>query len=241
MTTASVETTVGQWVRERPARSRVLEKLGIDYCCGGKRPLREACEARGLDALTVAAMLDAVVEGGGAELVDAAAMSMTQLCDHIEATHHVVLRREMPRLQKLADKVAEAHRERYPRLRELGEIVTHSWAELQSHMMKEEQVLFPALRQMDKGQHGSVCFESVRQPIAVMEAEHDGAGHAFGLMREMTHDWSVPSDGCNTWRALVDGLREVEADTHQHIHKENNVLFPKAIEAEDRMRTGRSS
>ena len=225
--------TVGELVAQRPARSRVFEVLGIDFCCGGKRPLREACAAKGLDAATVATMLAALESGGPAQDgADWTAATMTALCDHIEATHHAYLRAELPRLAAMVRKVVDAHAERDGRLRELHAVFHAFTQELASHMMKEEQVLFPIVRAIESGDTDPRHCGSVRNPIGVMEHEHDQAGLALARMRELTSDYTPPADACNTWRALLDGLRELEQDMHQHVHKENNILFPRAAEAE---------
>lgn len=233
--TITTQHTVGQLVSEKPSRSRVFEKLGIDYCCGGKKTLAEACAGKGLDAATIAAVLDSdAIEPGGAGLVDAASMSMTALCDHIEATHHAYLRVELPRLAFLTTKVASRHGERDARLQEVAEVFAALHAEMDSHMMKEEQILFPLIRALDAATDGappSHCG-SINNPIRVMEHEHDSAGGAVARMRILTDGFTPPMDACNTYRAMLDSLAQLERDLHQHVHKENNVLFPRAAARE---------
>lgn len=233
MSTLTPRSTVGDWVADRPARARVFESLGIDYCCGGKKPLANAAVEKGLDAVTLATMLRAIEDNTQAHAadVDVDAMSLTQLADHIEQTHHAYLRSELPRLQQLLTKIASVHGDRDPRLPQLLETFDGFIAELQSHMMKEEQILFPICRALETGQTDFHCG-SINNPIRVMEMEHDAAGDALATMRELTDDFTPPSGACNTWRAALDSLAELEQDMHRHIHKENNVLFPKAAKHE---------
>lgn len=230
----SAEKTVGELVTERPSRSRVFETLGIDYCCGGKLPLSEACRRAGLDASSVLATLQATEAAGpaGDSQPDPAAMSMTELCDHIEATHHNYLRREMPRLEMLTQKVASRHAEHFPWTVEIAGVYAELRDELSMHMMKEEQILFPAIRQLDAGRPASSpCAAHLHGPVSVMEAEHESAGRALERMRELSSNYTAPEEACNTFRAMLDGLAELEADLHIHIHKENNILFPRALKA----------
>ncbi len=225
--------TVGELVAERPSRSRVFERLGIDYCCGGKLSLAEAGARRGL---SVEELIRAVAEhdqAAPAEERDWTQASLTELADHIEATHHAYLRDELPRLGLLAAKVADVHGGEQPHLRDINGVFVELRAELESHMMKEEHILFPICRQLDRSA-GPQAFHcgSVANPIRVMEHEHDNAGRALEQLRELTAGYQPPQSACNSYRALYDGLATLEQDLHQHIHKENNILFPRAIAAE---------
>jgi len=230
------QTTVGQLVTERPSRSRVFETLKIDYCCGGKRPLAQSCQKRGLDVQAVIEILqsaDAEADHADAQSIDPDAMSLTDLADHIEQTHHAYLREEFPRLDRITDKVRCVHGDADPRLAEVRQTFCAFRDELTSHMMKEEQILFPMIRQLEQSD-GPLSFPcgSIANPIRQMEAEHDEAGDALAAMREATDDFQPPQWACNTYRAMLDGLAQLERDTHLHIHKENSVLFPKAIKFE---------
>ncbi len=237
-TTPRPTDTVGALVAERPARSRIFQQLGIDFCCGGKKPVEQACREKGLDPATVLAMLDLADGGPAGEIVDAAAMSMTELADHIEATHHAYLRRELPRLQQMIDKVSAVHGDRFPWVREIQRVFNPFRDELVSHMMKEEQVLFPMIRQIDASDSlPAFHCGSIANPIRMMEHEHDSAGNAMGEFDRLSSGYTPPADACNTFRAMLDGLRELEQDMHQHVHKENNVLFPRAMEREQQLRS----
>jgi regulator of cell morphogenesis and NO signaling len=226
--------TVGEWVVDRPSRSRLLEKLGIDYCCGGKQPLAQACEAKGLDPDKV---IEALIREGdtAADLgePDWSQAPLSELCDHIVDTHHAFLNAELPRLQAIVTKVASVHGERHPEMADVRGVFENLKAELESHMDKEEQVLFPMVRQLERAtERPTFHCGSVGNPIRVMEHEHDGAGNALAALRQLTKDYSTPADACNTWRAMADGLRQLEQDLHVHIHKENNILFPRALRVE---------
>lgn len=234
MLTLDPTRTVGELVRERPARSRIFEQLHIDFCCGGKVPLAEACAKKGLDADDVLSRIQqADAQADDARLIDADAMGLTELADHIEQTHHAYLREELPRLDFMTNKVAAVHGVAEPRLREVRELFVAFQDELLSHMMKEEQVLFPMIRQIEQAD-GPIQFHcgSLANPIRMMEHEHDNAGDALERFRELTDGYTPPDWACNTFRAMYDALAALEPNMHQHVHKENNVLFPKALARE---------
>lgn len=225
--------TVGEMVMHRPALSRVFEKVGIDYCCGGKKTLEDACREKGLDPKTLLLTLEATASSVDGAAVDAATMSLTDLADHIEQTHHAYLRSEFPRLNELTEKVASVHGEKEARLFQVRDTYLMLAEELSTHMMKEERILFPMIRQLDASETASGFHcGSIANPIGQMEAEHDQAGSALEKLRELTGDFTAPDWACNTYLAMLDAMVNLEADLHQHIHKENNVLFPRAIEME---------
>jgi regulator of cell morphogenesis and NO signaling len=233
MITLDEQATVGQLVRERPARARVFERLGIDYCCGGKTPLDRACRAVGIDLARILRDLAEEDARPEADPVDWSTAPMAALADHIEATHHAFLRRELPRLERLAEKVAAAHGARHPELLEVRAVFSGLKSELEVHMLKEEWVLFPMVSQLD-GATAPPRFPcgGVAYPIATMEHEHGDAGAALERLRGLTGGYTPPAGACNSYRALLDGLADLEADLHLHVHKENNILFPKARDAE---------
>ncbi len=234
MLTLDPNATIGSIVSERPSRARVFEKLNIDYCCGGKVSLARACEKRGIDTNEVLKQIEAIDASGASDnLVDADAMSLTDLADHIEHTHHAYLREELPRLDFMTEKVSRVHGDNEPRLLQVREAFVALKAELEPHMMKEERVLFPMIRELEASQaKPEFHCGSVANPIRQMEHEHDHAGDALAIIRAATDDFVPPPWACNTYRAMLDALEYLEADMHQHVHKENNVLFPKAIAME---------
>lgn len=222
----TLESTIGELVAARPLLARIFQKLGIDYCCGGKQTLATACTHKGLDPATTVALLEsavALLTAGPAE-VDAAAMGLGQLADHIEATHHAYLKAELPRLREMADRVATKHGWRDARLPKMAAAVNTLTLEMLSHMQKEEKVLFPLVRQVEAGARGDLSA-----PIGCMEAEHQAAGELTAQLRELTDGFTPNAEACNTHRALLAGLAEFESDLHRHVHKENNVLFPRAL------------
>lgn len=233
-TTINPETTVGELVVQQPNRSRLFEQLGIDYCCGGRKPLRQACADKQVNLDEVLAQLEQLPASPPQSSHEAAPnLALSELIDHIVNEHHGYLRRELPRLDQMIDKVARVHGEKDTRLGSLPGIYKAMQAELGDHMLKEENILFPAIKALDAGQGlADACFASVGQPIQVMLAEHDSAGRALEQMRGLTDGFTPPDWACNTYRAMLDGLRELEADLHQHIHEENNILFPRALEKE---------
>lgn len=234
MTQRNTHTTVGQLVAERPLRARVFERYGIDYCCGGKTPLVQACAEKGLGVDQVFRDLDAAdTAAAPGEQRNWAEATLSELIDHIVATHHAYLQRQLPRLTALASKVVEVHGGHHPELHEVRDIFQDLRAELESHAAKEEQILFPMIKTLEAST-AAPCFHcgSVNNPIRVMEHEHDDAGNALARIRGLTNDYTPPPDACNTYRTFLTELAEFEADLHQHIHKENNILFPRAAEAE---------
>jgi regulator of cell morphogenesis and NO signaling len=225
------DTTVGQLVTERPSRARVFEKFGIDYCCGGKKPLGQACLDRKVDPRVVIDELRQSDERRTPER-DWAAVGLTRLADHIEQVHHRYLRQELPRLDFLTAKVAAAHGQHRPELLQLREVFLGFKAELLNHMQKEELVLFPLCRRLESGgAPDSLDAAGVGGPLDVLTHEHEHAGMALEAMRRLTEDYTPPPGACNTYRAMLDALKELEADMHQHVHLENNVLFPAARRA----------
>jgi len=229
VTTISPESRIGDLVAARPALARHFEELGIDYCCGGKQSLAAVCVARGLDLAAVMARLEAVLArpANPAE-IDPAAMSLTALADHIEATHHAYLKDELPRLVEMADKVAYQHRERDARLAQVAGLTHELAEEMLCHLQTEEFILFPLVRQIDAGEGGRLAA-GIADPIRQMEAEHEEAGAALARLRLLTDGFTPGAEACNTHRALLDGLAGFEADLHRHVHKENSILFPRAL------------
>ena len=236
----AVEKTVGEIAAEHPASVRVFEKLQIDYCCGGGRPLAEACRERGLSADQVVAEVEKA-EAPAEAPRDWTAVPLAALVDHILARHHTYLRAELPALAARLLKVLDAHGQNHgDSLVPLRETFEGLQNELASHMMKEEMILFPLIQRLEAAdkQGGGLppahCG-SIRNPITVMEYEHDSAGAALREMRRLTGGYTPPPDACPTYRALLQGLRELETDLHLHIHLENNILFPRAAELESRL------
>ncbi len=229
---------VSALVRERQDRAGVLETFGIDFCCCGATTLASACRER---SLSLEEVRDALEESDAlcakSDEVDWSHESLQSLTDHIVASHHTYLREQLPRVGALLEKVVAKHADNHPDLLELRDVHAGLCNELFNHMMKEEQVLFPYIRLLDealrKGQ-GVPRFHcgSVRQPIHAMEDEHRCVADALRRMRALTLGFRPPEDACDAYCKLMDDLRSLESDLHLHIHKENNILFPRAAAAE---------
>ncbi len=237
MNPITAELSVGELVAEQLGRSRVFEKFGIDYCCNGGTRLTEACISMNISIEDVLAELDeADSVTRETEDINFDTMDLDLLIEHILSTHHAYLAEELPRLTGLAEKVADAHFANDSRVRELESVVRALEEELTSHMGKEERILFPCIRKMAQtGTLPVMPFGTLANPIYAMESEHDSAGGALQRIRSLTDEYAEPEWACNTYRALLDGLRSLELDLHQHIHKENNILFPKALAMEREM------
>jgi regulator of cell morphogenesis and NO signaling len=226
----TADPTLGEMVTANPSTSRVFERYQLDYCCGGAQRLSTACAAAGIEPATVVA---AIAELEPQPSPDWAALAPADLVDHLEATHHRYLHAELPRLSALADKVVGVHGGRHAELFEVQTTYEQLRAELEPHLAKEEQVLFPMIRELQEATSApSFHCGHLSSPIGVMRYEHDQAGELLARLRELTSDHTPPPDACGSFQALYAGLAEMEADTHQHIHKENNVLFPAVLEME---------
>jgi regulator of cell morphogenesis and NO signaling len=224
------ETTVGEIVRVIPARSRVFENLHIDYCCGGKQSLADACRGKGLDAATVIAMLSALDDLPESVEADLDTMTLTELCDHIERVHHGYLREELPRLDFLTRKVAAVHGDREPRLLEVLRVFESFNEKISVHTTEEDEQVFPAIRRLEAGEGDrAASIATLKTEFDKLETEHEKTGAALARLRELTDGFTPPEWACNTFRALYDGLHRMERDMHQHVHKENSVLFPRAL------------
>jgi len=234
MSSYDLNTPVGRFVAERPELSRVFETFKIDYCCQGSRTLGQACTEQGIQGADVLAALlaaEAPSESGSEE--NWLETPLTQLVEHIVKTHHAYLKAELPRLTEMTTKVAEVHGEKRPNLVKVAEVFTALRSELEPHMMKEEMILFPAIRELEAASIAlHFPFGTVNNPIRMMEHEHENAGQCLAELRRLTDDFTAPEDACNTYKAMISGLSDIEADTHKHIHKENNILFPRAAELE---------
>jgi regulator of cell morphogenesis and NO signaling len=231
--------TVRELAVEMPNATRVFEKLKIDYCCGGQRPLTEACAAAGVPLEDVLRLLEESGGSAGAqESVDLKTMPLTSLMHYIVDKHHVFTREEIGRLNALLDKVCNAHGQNHPELFEIKRLFGELANDLEPHMFKEERILFPYITGLEKAaaQGGPPMpppFGTVRNPVRMMMLEHDTAGDILRGIRQASREFAVPPDVCISYQTLYRALEAFEQDLHQHIHLENNLLFPRAIELED--------
>jgi regulator of cell morphogenesis and NO signaling len=230
--TLSPDLTVGEIAARLPASVRIFEKHRIDFCCGGRIPFTEVCQKLGTDP---AVLLEEIERADAApeDSTDWKYATLASLIDHIVNTHHVYLKSELPRLEAMLEKILSKHADGHGDvLRPLAATLLAMKAELGSHMMKEEMILFPLIRALAEGDKSLFHCGSVRNPIRVMLMEHDSAGDALARLRELTSGFTPPADACNTFRAFYYELAELESDLHRHIHLENNILFPRAVELE---------
>jgi len=229
--------TVREIALEQPSSIRVFEHYGIDYCCGGRKPLAEACTAGKLEVDTVIAALEAAAKAAAPFAQDWSLASLESLSGHIISTHHAYVKRELPRLAELALKVVARHGATKAELPVIQANLVRLDEELTQHLAKEEAILFPYIVGLERAlangspkPHG--CFGTVANPIAMMTQEHDAAGVVLAEIRRLSHNFATPEDACPTYHAFYDGLKDFEQDLHQHIHLENNILFPRAIDLE---------
>lgn len=229
------ERTVRELASTNPGAARIFESFGIDYCCGGERSLLQACSAA---KVSVQEVMDAL-EQTPAQMEDRdwQEASLADLVKHIVEKHHAYVRTEIPRLIALLAKVGRVHGQNHPELQTLGASFQALAEELTLHLPKEERMLFPYIVQLEGaaksgGRPAPPMFGTVQNPVRMMMMEHDSAGELLRKMRELTNGYTVPEDGCMSFQMLYQALPEFEADLHQHIHLENNILFPRAIALE---------
>lgn len=233
------EKTIREIALAVPATTRVFEEFKIDYCCGGRRLLEEACEKQGLELAPIIDRLNAVLAHNATnDYADVPEKKRpSELVDYIIAKHHIFTAQEMERLEPLMEKVVFRHGELHPELEELNVLFSQLVRDLRLHMRKEEAVLFPFIKDLDEAsrlgeQMPRAHFMSVENPISMMNTDHDTDGEILRQMREITNDYTLPEGACPSFTALYAGLEDLERDLHQHIHLENNVLFPAAINLE---------
>jgi len=224
--------SIGELVAESIDRARVFEWFGIDYCCGGKMSLVEACRSAGVEMNDVKAEFERIAEsrqnGQDSALHDA---PVAKLIENIVTTHHSYLKLELPRLAGLVTKVASVHGERHPELSSLKETYMTLRTDLESHLAEEEELLFPMIRLMENPERRAVLKEDYLLAVSSAEEEHTLVGSLLRRMNELTGGYTLPNDGCQTYRVMLHGLMVLEQDIHLHVHKENNILFPRVSQA----------
>jgi regulator of cell morphogenesis and NO signaling len=225
---------------EIPNATRTFEKFGIDYCCGGEKSLSDACRQAHLPvddvlrALEQGSSFTPAKEAGQPNFTNGA---LGSLIEHIVTTHHVYVKQEIPRLQQLLRKVVSVHGKNHPDLGKIERTFQPMAAELTSHMMKEEHILFPHIVALENAVNSGrpkpkPVFGTLGNPVHMMQLEHDSAGAALKSISELTGNYTPPEDACFSYKTLFTALKEFESDLHQHVHLENNILFPRAIAME---------
>jgi regulator of cell morphogenesis and NO signaling len=232
--------SVGEIVKLDFRAADVFSSYGIDFCCGGKISVAKACTNAKIEASLVIDALEKMQNQTGAAVHDFDSWNIGFLADYIIHTHHQYVSKAIPQILPLAQKVANVHGEHHSEVIMINELFNELAGELLSHMQKEEQILFPYIKQLVVNESAGncaadSCFGTVAGPISVMEQEHENAGVILKQLYQLSNGYTPPEDACNTFRVLYGKLKEFEDDLHRHIHLENNILFPKAIEMEQSM------
>lgn len=229
--------TVGEIVKLDFRAADIFSNYGIDFCCGGKISVAEACANAKADELTVISALANIKKDSGSAVHDFDSWNIGFLADYIQNTHHQYVSKAIPQILPLAQKVADVHGNNHAEVVRINELFNNLADELLQHMQKEEQILFPYIKKLVVEESAGKCsdpscFGTVMGPISVMEQEHENAGLILKQLDHLSDGYTPPEDACNTFRVLYGKLKEFEDDLHRHIHLENNILFPKAIEME---------
>jgi regulator of cell morphogenesis and NO signaling len=236
--TINATKTVRELATEIPGATRVFEKIGIDYCCGGGKTIEEACAAAGISVDEIARSLDRSTQAGGSDAGTRwQAEPLSKLTSYIVSKHHVFTREELERLDQLVAKVCSVHGQNHPELLLIRGHFQDLKRDLIPHMQKEEMILFPFIEQMDAavsaGKPAPVpVFGTIQNPVRMLMMEHDAAGEILKQIRQLSGGFAVPEDACISYETLYKALETLELDLHQHIHLENNILFPRAVEME---------
>jgi len=240
MTAITSTTKVRDVALELPQSTRLFEKFKIDYCCGGDQPLGAACASAGIDFQSIVQMIEQLKQTPSVdnETADLQKATANELVAYILDKHHVFTKDEMARLEPLADKVVAAHGANHAELVRIRELMRELFAALRPLMFKEVQILFPFITTLENAREQSrstpfAPFGTVNNPIRMMLAEHDAAGDLLREMRKLSCDYTAPADACISFKTFYQALAVFEQDLHQHIHLENNLLFPKAVALEE--------
>ena len=228
--------TIREIALQYPQTTKVFEQYKIDYCCGGRKPLSEAVESAGLDVTVVQSMLEKAINDQDNDVFAPEKLHASELIEYVVGKHHVFTRDALDQLSPLMDKVCDRHGESHKELYLIRSVLRSLSADLLLHMRKEEMVLFPYIKSLAVAQNEGPLvpphFMTVKNPVRVMMAEHDAAGDFLRQIREFSKDYTAPDGACPSFKALYFRLVELERDLHRHIHLENNVLFPQAVELE---------
>ncbi len=234
------EETLGQIAAKDLRKAQIFRKYGLDFCCGGKKTIKEACAEKGLDVTKVEQELQQSEKTTDARQLPYNEWSLDFLADYIVNTHHSYVRNNLPELIAYSEKVARVHGQRHPELEPIRQKVAQVNSELTAHMMKEERILFPYIKSLVAAASGNAAFETspfgtVQNPVNMMEMEHEMVAKNLDDIRQITGNYTLPDDACMSYSLLYRLLDEFENDLHLHVHLENNILFPKAVELEAKL------
>lgn len=232
--------TIADMVLTDPRKVAVFKKYGLDFCCGGKRTLSEACAKKGVDIVEVEKELRVLNKDNDPHQEECDCWDLDVLVDYIITKHHAYVREGIPQIQQLASKIATVHGANHPELEEIYFHFNRVANELSGHMNKEEAILFPYIQELQRSKNEIIAmnppmFGTIQNPIHMMEMEHESAGEVFEDIKRLTNNYTPPNDACNSYRVTFNYLKEFEEDLHRHIHLENNILFPKAIQLEEEL------
>jgi regulator of cell morphogenesis and NO signaling len=234
------EKSVGSYVAENYRAASVFQKYGIDFCCRGGISINEVAINKNLDPDALLGELKEVMTKTDDNSTDFRKWDLDKLADYIVETHHKYVSSTSPILQQYLDKICEVHGERHPELFSIRSLFNTAVNNLQSHMQKEEVMLFPYIRKIAAAKNAeNQQFEqghwTVQNPVRVMMMEHDAEGERFREISRLSHSYTTPEDACRTYQVAFAQLKEFESDLHRHIHLENNILFPGAIQLEEEL------
>lgn len=232
------EPTIGELVAKDFRKAEIFKKFNLDFCCGGKKTIAQACNDKKVDIMEIENELNKIDTQGAQTSHKFDDWELDFLVDYILNTHHKYVKNAIPILLDYTSKVAKVHGQEHPEVITIANKFHEAADELNGHMCKEEQILFPYIKQLvsaksNKSSIPGSVFETIKNPINMMEHEHDVVGDIFKTIRELSNNYAAPEDGCTTYKVSYLKLKEFEEDLHQHIHLENNILFPKSIKLEN--------
>ncbi len=227
------EETLGELAVKDLRKAEVFRKYGLDFCCGGKKTVKEACAEKGIDVTKVEQELQKADGNSSYRPIPYDEWNLDFLADYIVNTHHAYVRKNMPDIRQYALKVAQVHGRQHPELLTVQSLVEDIHQELSTHMIKEEEIVFPFIKRIVKKERSIEESGSIKNPITVMEAEHEEVGTSLEKIRSLTNNYTLPADSCASYSLLFRMLEDFEKDLHLHVHLENNILFPKALTFEN--------
>ena len=235
-----LERKIGEIVADNYQAADVFSKYGLDFCCGGNKSVRDACNEKALDENRIEQDLKVILASKQDEMINFKEWPLDLLIDYIEKKHHRYVEENIPVIRLYLHKVVEVHGHNHPELEEVANLFLVCSGNLAQHMKKEELMLFPFIKKMLKVKNdgeslGMPPFGSVKNPVAMMFQEHDDEGERLRQIAKLTNNYTPPEDACNTYRVTLAKLEEFENDLHKHIHLENNILFPRAIALEQEL------
>jgi regulator of cell morphogenesis and NO signaling len=219
--------TLSEIVTDNYQAARVFENYGLDFCCKGKRPLEEACKEKGITISDIARDLSEAIAADSSSR-DFNNMSLTELYEYIVAVHHSYCKVNMPQIFNYVSRVTNKHGDRFPYMQQVYFLFGQLQQEMDQHMYKEERILFPRIKDAEEN-NGTAPLDYLQAPVSYMEHEHEHAGAVMEQIRILTNNYTPPQQACTTFRLALESLKAFEEDVHQHVHLENNILFPKAV------------